>query len=733
MKKNTNNQFLIGSWVSFYPFDVDSYEHQLDQMQEAGLNFNIFPMVFGGDTTTPEVCNKIEQEYAARNMFYLLNGGLNEDSAGLVLQLAKGKTRCIGYHLKDEPCGEELPEIGRVIRAYRAADGARYPFVNLFPSYAGETALGGSYYEYCSRLVREAGAENIEYLSHDFYPFRMDHTCLDLFADMEVIRRVALENGRLRTHAFPQASAWNGVRMPNIDEMRWNVYAYLTYGFKALSWFNLVCPGNSDEEGEGFRDSVIYRDGTIRDPELFENFARLNHEILTLGDTLMKLDTVHAYHTKKGIAGVEYLPSDWMITPVQGENFVISHMTARTGDQTYIMLFNNDWEKAVTASFRVSPFSGIEDLEYISPFDGSSDAVLLEDGVFTDTFRPGEGKLYKLNGKVSYRVISLDGTHHRAEVDLSAAQGLVGVDISSALDSDGIMAEVQISTNKRFTDERTVLYSFEEIPANGQLRFETTVGKYVRVHFSQKDNHSIQGLFGIRVRFADEPSEVTVQDEEPIPVTATEEVVSAQEVETVEYVEAVELDAVESMDVVEEVDRPEATDVPTNGVEDTAEVPAAAEEVVAPETEEAEAWDEPAVSLSEETVSDEVSVCEVDYSDLDEALTVVDGLVETEYSAESWKAVRDYYKVALSMKDGTHSQEEVTDAYWQLLDHVRELVPVQWTLPKPEATLPEQHHDKQSVHVTGGILTVAAVTVVGTVAGVFAGMFASKSKKRKKK
>ena len=33
MKKNTTNKFLIGSWVSFYSFDIDSYEYQLDQMR----------------------------------------------------------------------------------------------------------------------------------------------------------------------------------------------------------------------------------------------------------------------------------------------------------------------------------------------------------------------------------------------------------------------------------------------------------------------------------------------------------------------------------------------------------------------------------------------------------------------------------------------------------------------------------------------------------------------------
>jgi hypothetical protein len=146
---------------------------------------------------------------------------------------------------------------------------------------------------------------------------------------MEVIRRVAFENGRLRTHAFPQSTAWMGTRMPNINEMRWNVYAYLAYGFKALSWFNLVCPGKSDDEGECFRESIIYRDGTIRDRQLFADFSKLNAEVHALGDTLMKLDTVHAYHTKDGIPGVELLPKDWMISPVGEADFVISHMVTK--------------------------------------------------------------------------------------------------------------------------------------------------------------------------------------------------------------------------------------------------------------------------------------------------------------------------------------------------------------------------------------------------------------------
>ncbi len=684
MKKKTNDQFLIGSWVSFYPFEIHDYEYQLDQMQAAGLNFNIFPLTFANKMDNPEDCDRVEKAYAARTMRYFMYGGMSEEGMERAVRYAQDKAHCIGYHLLDEPVGDALSEVGRVIRAYREADGKRYPFVNLLPSYAGEERLGGTYYEHCARFVSEAGAENIEYLSHDYYPFHLEITCPEIFADTEVMRRVAWENGRLRTHAFPQSSAWNSIRMPNIDEMRWHVYGYLAYGFKALSWFNLVCPGNSDTEGEGFRDSIIYRDGTIRNPQLFEDFGNLNREILTLGETLMKLDTVHAYHTQADVAGVEKLPADWMITPVRQENFIISQMVTAAGDQTYVMLFNKDWAHEATASFAVSPFSGIESLEYVSPFDGMTTTITPEDGVFTDTFRPGEGKLYKLNGKVSHRVFPLDGTRSRADIDLASPQAVVGLDVVCPLHKNQPSVSLQISTNKRFTEERTKQFTFDAIPESGELRFEFATGKYIRAMFSGAEEAPLYGWVEVRVRFADEPvlpEEVEVPFEEIVPCEEPE--AESEAVETIEAAEEIEMTAETELDVL--------------------------------------ADDEP---------SAEVSSSDVNYADLNDALAVVDGLVEAEYTANSWQAVREQYDAAVALKSGSPTQDEITDAYWHLLDRVRELEPVQWTLPKPE--IQDEQAQKKTVHVSGGILTATVATLAGAVVGGIVGLFASKAKKNKK-
>ena len=709
MKKNTTNQFLIGSWVSFYPFEIHSYEYQLDQMAEAGLNFNIFPAVFGGGMLDAETWDNVEKQYEARNMFYCMNGGLNEGMLREGVEYARGKARCIGYHLIDEPGGAALPNVGHFVRAYREADPTRYPFVNLFPSYVGNAVMEGDYYQYCSRFVREAGIENIEYLSHDYYPFHLNGTALSIFGDMEVIRRVAFENQRLRTHAFPQSTAWNGTRMPNADEMRWNVYAYLAYGFKALSWFNLVCPGKSDTEGEGFRDSVIYRDGTIRNKKLLKEFGKLNREARTLGSTLMKLDTVHAYHTKEGIAGVELLPEDWMITPVEDGDFVISHMITANGDETYVMILNNSWEHPATASFRVSEFSGIESMAYISPFNGNEYPANVTDGVLKETFRPGEGKLYKLNGKLSCRVLPLDAAHTHVEIDLTAAADLAGIEISAPLHEGQKAVTLQICTNKKFTEDKTTVHLFSDITPGGKLYFEPTRGKYIRLEVSGDGDTPAYGYADIRVRFANESTlsaatdgEVVIQDPAatliPLGATPSDAAALLPAVLTAVRANGDTLTLNPSWDV-------EALDTSASGIRritGTVCLPdGTARRVYAPVT----------------------VTFEVDYTDLNQAIAVVNELKEEEYSPESWKPVREYYDAAVAMKDGSYPQNAVTVAAWQLLDRVRELEPVQWTIP--EAPVREE----RKLHVAKGVLPAAVAALAGTVAGALVGVFASRKKK----
>ena len=391
----TADDFIIGCWTPVYSTNIHSYEYQLDQMADLGINMNIHPLG-SWSIQNAEFWDYVEAEYGKRNMTYLMWGQWNEYIRDKAVQYAAGKEHCIGYYLGDEPSGDLIPPVGDEVRAYAAADPERFPYVNLLPSYAGETRLGGTYREHVENFVAAAGAENIEYLSHDYYAFRSSGVVTDIYADVEILRSVAYENGKLKTHAFPQSTAWSGMRMPTADELRWNVYLYLAYGFKALSWFTLVCPGNSDTEGEGFYDGIIYRDGTIRDPELYEAFKELNWEVRGLSSILMNLDAAHAYHVKANANGVEKLPEDFFLQPANRNDFVISVMEPKEGEDQYIMIFNKNNRRDVDGAFTVDAASGVQWVEYFDPFIGEYIPMEFTDGKLNDSYLPGEGKLYRL-------------------------------------------------------------------------------------------------------------------------------------------------------------------------------------------------------------------------------------------------------------------------------------------------------------------------------------------------
>ena len=495
-KDITSNDLLIGSWVSFYSFKTDSYEYQLDQASDSGLNFLLFPYDFGSPVQHEDgFWDNIEEQFAKRNMLYHINATMDKNYAETAAAFADGKEHCIGYHLIDEPGGSRLQEVADVTKVYRDADPTRYPFTNLLPSYAGEAWLGGTYRQYVERYVELTGAENIDYLSTDYYPFRGEYTIdTGIFADMEVIRSVAYENGKLKTHAFPQSTAWNGTRMPDIDEMRWNVYGYLAYGFKALSWFNLVCPGSSDSEGEGFRDCLIYRDGTIRDPELFEAWSELNWEVRGLSDALMNLDTVHAYHTKENVTGVEYLPGNFFIVPTQNADLIISYMEAKDGTEPYIMIFNKSLRRDVDVEFQIDLSSGIEAIEYLDPLTGEYTAMDLSGGIMKDSYIKGEGKLYRLKGN-----ISLSQNPQEPEVDLASGvyQGTQTVQITPSTSGAAVYYTLDGSypTTSSFKYEgpislgkvgETCAYTLRAAAISGNSTSEVVTRQYV-IHYLSSD------------------------------------------------------------------------------------------------------------------------------------------------------------------------------------------------------------------------------------------------------
>ena len=407
------DEFLLGTWKGYYNTNVKSYEEQTREMAEAGLNFQWFPYNVAPTSPPREQIDEIYARYGIKYLYDVSGFSGWPYDASIMPQL----NNCVGYFLKDEPKAEQIPALKDNYMNYYSADSTRRPFVNLYPSYAPEDWLGGSYSDYVNNWVNSVGAEKIEYLYYDHYPFlsggRMRST---YFSDMETIRSIAYSNGKMKTGAFSQTGWWVGMQKPNANEVRWNLNTFIAYGFKSISHFCWVSPNRVSVEdgGEDMRDHVIDQEGNKT--ELYDPLVQYNWEIRQLGDLLMDIDCEHAYHSGSYKAsGVETLPKDCFIQPQsKSTNYIISLFNAKEGGAKYVMIMNNSTSQNTTGKFLINASANITSLtKYSTTIDVNNlpdptnlsatlgalkeDNISLAEGYFEESFLPGEVKIYKLN------------------------------------------------------------------------------------------------------------------------------------------------------------------------------------------------------------------------------------------------------------------------------------------------------------------------------------------------
>ena len=412
------DEFLISSWLSYYGTNVKSYAEQTKELAEAGLNFQWHAAFAAacppkGESDVPDY-EGIEQLYSQYGIKYLYDTTKNKFDADLMENL----DNCIGYYIKDEPSAAQFQATKEAYLDYLEKDPSRRPFVNLYPSYAGTTALGGTYADYVNNWIDTIGAENMEYLYYDHYPFTATETVRSTyFSDMETIRKAAYVNGKIKTGGFSQTGWWSGMRKPNEDELRWNLNTLVAYGFKSISHFCWVSPKrvSLEDGGEDMRDHIIDEDGNKT--EIFDAMVNHNWELRQLGPLLMGIDCAHAYHSGAEIPqGAEALPKSFPIQPEdKNSNYIISLFYSKDGNDKYVMIMNNSTDNRRSGAFTVDASSGIKSFtKYSTTIDpenlpdykdvkntlGSlkTEEVSVSGGRITEEFLPGEVKIYKING-----------------------------------------------------------------------------------------------------------------------------------------------------------------------------------------------------------------------------------------------------------------------------------------------------------------------------------------------
>ena len=415
------NELTVGAWIQYYDTSIKSYEDQTRDLAAAGMNMIDLPTsISGGNVNADKTFwDNLENLSQALNMYYFY---YNSDATDLEVAYGKVKdyARCIGYHLKDEPSSAQMDALADLCKSFKEKDPSRMAYVNLYPSYAGASNLGGTYRDYITKWANLYGSKYPEDMFYfDHYPFtQTEDVRSTYFSDLEVIRDVAYKNGKLFTGGFTQMGSWNGMTRPTADMARWSTYSLLAYGMKSISHFCWVAPQYVSPEngGEGMRDFVTDSNGNRTD--LYEPMSILNWQVRQLGYVLTNIDVKHAYHTAKVPTGAEGLPSGFLMQPAnESDSFVYSIAYSKDTNEPYLLVFNKSLSgEAKDYTFEFDLSSGIKNMRYYKPTDYTFDNLpnpadlrtleqpkeMLFDvssGTMTTSFKPGEMKVFKLEGE----------------------------------------------------------------------------------------------------------------------------------------------------------------------------------------------------------------------------------------------------------------------------------------------------------------------------------------------
>jgi hypothetical protein len=325
----------------------------------------------------------------------------------------------IGFLMGDEPLYSQIKEYKPLFDKFRAKSPQSICFVNLFPSYVGETRLGGSYQDYVENYFAELKPR---YCSLDHYPcLRFDVDSPTYYYDLETLRRYAIKNNSNRI-GFVQT--YSGIVQRDVSEsdVAWQVNSLLAYGCKGLWYYCFRSPGAAKayagEEKPEYRYPKPLTDGVMdlrkgkgilreyykqaysegpyildfndRPTPVYNYVKKVNVETLAWGDCLLKLNNIAVRH----IAGFQqsFVPVGTEEFAVSTEKYINSVTTSQTTDdmgfivsyfedaqrQPYVMIVNKRHgefmsRKGGTLPINVSLKDNVEKVFVVSNETGKED------------------------------------------------------------------------------------------------------------------------------------------------------------------------------------------------------------------------------------------------------------------------------------------------------------------------------------------------------------------------
>ncbi len=320
---------------------------------------------------------------------------MSEEEILAVVEEYKSVPGVGGYYMLDEPFNPNT--FFDAYRILKSAEPDKYMHLNFLPAgaYANMDTYKSQLNDWC-KLCASTGYP-LDYLMYDRYPYGPAAGSMDrvgFLSNMAAVHEVGLANG-VKTGAYIQSVCIPGAyRRPTDSEIRYEIYMYLAYGYKQISYFTWFTPV---DRSEPFADGIISSTGVPN--AHYKGVSTVNHEVLALGKVLIDCDALEVYLNGE-TWGQESIPEDFPVQPADKKNYTVSLLKSREDGRNYIMVVNNDFSRQQTVTLQLD--AGITALWEVSKKDGSLSAMAFDGGKLTLTLAAGDGVLLALPKGIDY-------------------------------------------------------------------------------------------------------------------------------------------------------------------------------------------------------------------------------------------------------------------------------------------------------------------------------------------
>jgi len=325
-KPPESKPFPILAW--FGPKAEQISDSTWADMDEAGFNLCLSPF------------NKIQLNQKTIQLgkkygigCFLKEYRLNEKKLKDVVQRWSNEKSLAGYYLKDEPKTTDFTHLAKINREFEKLDSNHWLYVNLFPDYACDAALGtNSYSAYVNSFIK---IFKPKVLSFDYYCITTNGIRKSYFKNLGIIREASLKNN-IPFWAFTLATPHWGYPKPTEGHIRFQLFSNLAYGAKGLQYFTYCNALNSigliDEKGNR--------------TETYEIAKKVNHEIHGLAPQLLKLKSTAVFHTAPAPEGTKLFNSYGGVVLCTNSPAILGFFESPE-KETYFMVVNrNPFDKA---------------------------------------------------------------------------------------------------------------------------------------------------------------------------------------------------------------------------------------------------------------------------------------------------------------------------------------------------------------------------------------------------